>query len=327
MANIMENITVNTMETTGNRKKRKNIWALSACLCLIAAVVCFGVTACEQAGVESAEEKLTDLAQENQVETQGGAAGNSGHQGDAGTGTAASDGRENTQSAETADGRESLGDGAAEELSSLERDIRFLEEHDIPVPEKEIDFAGLQENTNSDIYAWIYVPDTKIDYPVLQHPTDNTYYLNYNIDGSKGYPGCIYTENYNAKDFSDFNTVLYGHNMKNGSMFANLHKFEDAEFFEEHPYVYIYTEDRLLVYQIFASYEFSNTHLMLGYDMKSEAGISNYLEEVEDVRDMGRNIREELFPDSGKRIITLSTCIKSKPQSRYLVQGVLLNED
>ena len=69
-----------------------------------------------------------------------------------------------------------------------------------------VDFDKLQTETNADIYAWIYIPDTNIDYPVLQHPTDDTRYLNYNIDGSKGYPGCIYTEKANAKDFSDFNT-------------------------------------------------------------------------------------------------------------------------
>ena len=92
-----------------------------------------------------------------------------------------------------------------------------------------VDFAGMWE-TNEDVYAWITVPGTVIDYPILQHATDNTYYLNYNIDGSYGYPGCIYTENMNSKEFTDNNTVIYGHNMKNGTMFAGLHKFEDAAF-------------------------------------------------------------------------------------------------
>ena len=113
--------------------------------------------------------------------------------------------------------------------------LAILEEMGVPIPEKEVDFADLQENTNGDIYAWIHIPDTKIDYPVLQHPTDNSYYLNHNLDGSRGYPGCIYTEDYNKKDFTDPNTVLYGHNMKNGTMFAGLHKYGDSEYLEEHP--------------------------------------------------------------------------------------------
>lgn len=85
----------------------------------------------------------------------------------------------------------------------------------IEIPEKDIDFAALKEE-NSDVYAWIYVPGTNVDYPVLQHPTDDAYYLEHNMDGSKGLPGCIYSESVNTKDFTDPNTVLYGHNMKNG---------------------------------------------------------------------------------------------------------------
>lgn len=77
----------------------------------------------------------------------------------------------------------------------------------IEIPEKNLDWDSLHEE-NQDIYAWIYVPNTTVDYPILQHPTDNSYYLNYNIDGTKGYPGCIYTEDYNSKDFSDINTVI-----------------------------------------------------------------------------------------------------------------------
>ena len=100
----------------------------------------------------------------------------------------------------------------------------------IEIPEKDIDFAALQEE-NSDVYAWIYVPGTNVDYPVLQHPEDDTYYLEHNMDGSKGLPGCIYSESVNTKDFTDPNTVLYGHNMKNGSMFASLHNFEDQQVF------------------------------------------------------------------------------------------------
>ena len=117
-----------------------------------------------------------------------------------------------------------------------------------------VDFAALQEDTCADIYAWISIPDTRIDYPVLQHPSDDTYYLNYNLDGSKGYPGCIYTERENSRDFSDFNTVIYGHNMKNGSMFHDLHSYEDESFLPDHPYVYIYTPDRVMRYRIFAAY-------------------------------------------------------------------------
>ena len=133
----------------------------------------------------------------------------------------------------------------ATEAPPEEKDpLAILEEMGVPIPEKEVDFADLQENTNGDIYAWIHIPDTKIDYPVLQHPTDNSYYLNHNLDGSRGYPGCIYTEDYNKKDFTDPNTVLYGHNMKNGTMFAGLHNTGTASIWRSIPtFTYIRRRD------------------------------------------------------------------------------------
>jgi len=216
---------------------------------------------------------------------------------------------------------------AAEAPPETEKDpLQVLEDMGIPVPEKEVDFADLQANVNPDIYAWIYIPDTLIDYPVLQHPTDNYYYLNYNLDGSRGYPGCIYTEDYNAKDFSDPNTVIYGHNMKNGTMFAGLHKFEDGDYFAEHPYVYIYTEEKLYVYEIFAAYESGNEHILYSHDFSSASAYSEYLEDVFAVRAMNSNIRKDVEVTSEDCIITLSTCVANKSDRRYLVQGVLLNE-
>lgn len=205
--------------------------------------------------------------------------------------------------------------------------IQALADRGVPIPEKEIDFAELQANVNQDIYAWIHIPDTQIDYPVLQHPTDNSYYLDYNLDGSKGYPGCIYTEDYNKKDFSDPNTVIYGHNMKNGTMFAGLHLFEDSEYFEDHPYVYIYTEDKLYVYEIFAAYESGNEHILYNNDFSDRYVFLKYLSKIMNSRTMNGNIREDISVTADNRIITLSTCAANKPDKRYLVQGVLLNED
>ena len=98
---------------------------------------------------------------------------------------------------------------ATEEVPEPEKEEApdILKSLGIEIPEKDIDFAALQEE-NSDVYAWIYVPGTNVDYPVLQHPTDDAYYLEHNMDGSKGLPGCIYSESVNTKDFTDPNTVL-----------------------------------------------------------------------------------------------------------------------
>lgn len=195
----------------------------------------------------------------------------------------------------------------------------------IEIPEKNPDWDALWEQ-NADIYAWIYIPNTNVDYPVLQHPSDDTYYLNYNIDGSRGYPGCIYTELANSKDFTDYNTVIYGHNMKNGTMFRTLHYFEDGDFFEENPYFYIYTPDDVLVYWIYGAYPFRDTHLLKGYDTTTEYGFEKYLKDVFDVRDMGAHFRDGVEVTAQNHIVTLSTCISGQSSKRFLVQGVLIND-
>ena len=185
-----------------------------------------------------------------------------------------------------------------------------------------VDFAGMWE-TNEDVYAWITVPGTVIDYPILQHATDNTYYLNYNIDGSYGYPGCIYTENMNSKEFTDNNTVIYGHNMKNGTMFAGLHKFEDAAFFEEHTKVFIYTPEKELTYTIFAAYIYDDRHLLYSFDFANQEVYATYLEDIRNMRSMNALIRDDVAVTAEDKIITLVTCIGNQPEKRLLVQAVL----
>lgn len=189
-----------------------------------------------------------------------------------------------------------------------------------------VDFATLQEEINADIYAWISIPDTRIDYPVLQHPMDDTYYLNYNLDGSEGYPGCIYTEKENARDFSDFNTVIYGHNMKNGSMFHDLHYYEDESFMQDHPYVYIYTTDRVLRYRIFTAYRYDDRHLLYSFDYATVEGRNGYLSEIFNIRNMSVVRDDQVEVTAEDTLVTLSTCIGNQAENRYLVQAVLVND-
>lgn len=230
-------------------------------------------------------------------------------------------------SAPTESSAEPSGEPAEVEPQEEPDPYEALREAGVEIPEREVDFEALQADTNKDIYAWIYIPDTAIDYPVLQHETNNLYYLEYNLDGSKGYPGCIYTENYNTKDFTDPVTVLYGHNMKNGTMFAGLHKYEDADYFAEHPYVYVYTPEGLLVYQIFAACLYSDKHILLNFDFSEQKSYETFLEEVTSVRGMNNNYNEDVEVTAEDRVLVLSTCVSTKPTNRYLVLGVLLNED
>ncbi len=202
--------------------------------------------------------------------------------------------------------------------------VDIIKARGISIPEKNIDWEELKSQ-NPDIYAWIYIPGTNIDYPILQHPDEKSYYLNHNIDGSEGYPGCIYTQNVNTKDWSDPNTVIYGHNMNNGSMFHDLHRFEDAVFFDETQYLYIYTPERNLVYEIFAAYPFTNIDLMMCFDYSTPEALLVYFDGIWTNRSMTSHFRDSVVLYGDSRIITMSTCIGGQPDMRYLVQGVLLN--
>ncbi|MDE7222891.1 MAG: class B sortase [Acetatifactor sp.] len=191
------------------------------------------------------------------------------------------------------------------------------------IPNKAVDIEALQESENGDIYAWIIVPGTVIDYPVLQHPEQLDYYLDHNVDNSKGYPGCIYSQNLNSKEWDDPNTVLYGHNMKNGSMFAGLHYYEDPEFLEENQYIYIFTQNYVRVYHIFGAYEYDNRHLLLAMDTTDPAAFAKYLVDVRNLKGIRDNFLEEVPVSIEDNVLTLETCIANKPDRRYIVQAVL----
>lgn len=205
-------------------------------------------------------------------------------------------------------------------------DDSVLSQLGISVPQKAFDWDALHA-VNPDIYAWIAIPGTNIDYPILQNATDDAYYLQYNMNGTKGYPGCIYTEKINSKDFTDFDTVVYGHNMRNDTMFATLHYFEDSAFFANCPYIYVYLEDKVLVYEIMAAYTSDNLHILYSNDFTTEDGRQNYLDKIYQQAESSANVRSEVQATPESHILTLSTCIQGKSQNRFLVQAVLLNED
>ena len=218
-------------------------------------------------------------------------------------------------------------DGEETMTESTESEEEMPAFTNVDIPKKNLDWNSLH-HVNGDIYAWIYIPGTKVDYPVLQHPTDDAYYLNYNLNGTGGYPGCIYTEHANSKGFTDFDTVIYGHNMRDSSMFASIHSYEDPAFFANYPYIYIYTEDhKVLVYEIYAAYQSDNAHILHTNDFSSTEGRIAYLEKI--VKNTSDNqkvkLPVELSVDS--HLLTLSTCVKGKSDKRFLVQAILLNED
>lgn len=112
----------------------------------------------------------------------------------------------------------------------------------------EIDFDGLRA-VNGDIVAWIQIPGIGVDYPVVQGE-DNEHYLHYTFDGKANKAGSIFLDYRNRAGFTDSKVILYGHNMKDGSMFSNLKKYQDSGFRKEQGRVLIYLPDKVLECEI-----------------------------------------------------------------------------
>lgn len=192
-----------------------------------------------------------------------------------------------------------------------------------------INFDELKK-VNEDIYAWINIPgddpeNPLADYPILQSSPndDDNYYLNHNVNRKSSVYGAIYTQGYNNKDFGDFNTLIYGHNMRNGTMFGSLKKYRDKTYFDSHRDINIYMPGRILKYRIFAAYVFDDRHILLSYDFSNEVEREVYLDDIFNQRKLSDNISDDVTVGVDDKIITLSTCTSNEGE-RYLVQGVLV---
>ena len=201
---------------------------------------------------------------------------------------------------------------AAVPVTSEVKETETKEKAEVPV-----NFDELWD-INPEIYAWIEIPGTDVNYPIAQSLSDHSYYLDHTIEGIAGYPGSIYTESVNTKDFRDFNTVIYGHDMEDGSMFGGLYLFRDENYRKEHETMFIYTPNQKLTYRIFMALTYDDRHIIGSFDFSDIFQREEYLASI-------GNSDPEVRSDS--RIITLSTCIGGQPSNRLLVEAVLVNEE
>ncbi len=197
-----------------------------------------------------------------------------------------------------------------------------------PTPEPievPIDFAGLQAQ-NSDIYAWISIADTVIDYPLLQSTdTEDGYYLDHLTDHSYHRYGSIYTEKASGTDFEISNTVIYGHDTVDVSRFGGLRYYQDENYLREHDIIMVYTPTSILTYQVYAAVVFSDKHLMYAFDFETEEGMQKFLDETYSKQGFNNVVRDDIQVTSEDRVITLSTCTNND-NTRLLVQAVLIDE-
>ena len=193
-------------------------------------------------------------------------------------------------------------------------------------PENPVDFVSLQDR-NSEIYAWIIVPNTEIELPILQSCADDLYYLNRDLDGKYSRLGSLFTQSKNNRDFSDPVTVIYGHNYLSGGMFTNLHYFEDADFFKENEFFYIYTPERKLTYRIVSAHKYDDRHILNSFDFSDEQVRREFFDSVLNPKAMLRNVRKDAVLETDDKLVILSTCLTRGYSGRYLVNGVLVNDE
>ncbi len=195
-----------------------------------------------------------------------------------------------------------------------------------PLPENPINFKELRA-LNKDLYAWIEIPNTVIYYPVAQSSReDDNFYLHHNYLGNYEFAGTIYSQRHNTKYFIERVTILYGHNMLNGSMFAELHKFSDKEFFDNNEYIYIYIKGHILTYRIFFAGEYDNRHILNSFDFTDDEVYETYLYDALHPHYSNTLVREGVELDIDDKILILSTCTDYNSSLRFLVQGVLIDD-
>lgn len=185
---------------------------------------------------------------------------------------------------------------------------------------EEIDLEALQA-VNPDVIGWICIPDTEISYPLLQGE-DNDFYLSHTWEGEKRSGGSIFMDWRSSADLSDFHTILYGHRMRDGSMFGALKNYKTQDFLQEHPSIYIADNSGVHVYDIFAVWEPQVNSVVYSHDLDTE----EVRQELLDTCLASSVIHTNLIPKQGDRLLTLSTCTEYSYHSRWIVQGILGKE-
>lgn len=188
-----------------------------------------------------------------------------------------------------------------------------------------VDFAQLQAEA-PDIYAWLELPDTGIDDPVLQRTGADLFYNSHNAYGQYYMCGAVFSQSaYNGRNFDSPMTVLYGHSTVLGQpgAFMELNNYADEAYFDAHREMRVYMPDGMYVYRIFAACVHSNEHLLYCHDFSDEAQFDAFFSSLTEDTSPDSHIDAEALPQAGDKVLTLSTCYSANKNLRYLVMGVL----
>ena len=183
---------------------------------------------------------------------------------------------------------------------------------------RQIDLEALRE-VNPDVLGWIVIPGTQLEYPLMKG-LDNQFYLEHTWEKNPNAAGSIFLEQTNREDLSDHHTVIYGHRMRNGSMFGSLGDYQTLEHWEKHPYVYIVDDNGVRRYEIFAAYEANIGSRTYQVGFSGEESVQAFLDHClqSSVIDTG------IVPTTEEKILTLSTCTSvGHDNLRWVVQARL----
>ena len=204
----------------------------------------------------------------------------------------------------------------------LAEEARLAAEQAAEEEEPQVSFLEVYRQTNPDTVAYLDMPGVSISYPVVQGE-DNDHYLHYAFDGSKNYLGSIFLDVANRSDFSDQNTVIYGHNMGKPGMFYELTQYRSQEFLDEHKTFTITLDEQVLTYQIFSIYVTEPDYDYRTVNYPTEEGYQDFLDRII-ARSM---LASDASVTTADHIITLSTCVYDFNDARMAVHAVLLPGD
>lgn len=213
--------------------------------------------------------------------------------------------------------------GIAEQDQEQKQNENEAEVSDLPdsrqaVPQ-EIDFEELQK-ISKDAVAWIYIPGTEINYVIAQ-TDNNSYYLDSQLNGGYSVGGTLFMDYLNAPDLSDWNTIIYGHHMKNGTMFGSLKNYKEQEYYESHPVVYLYTPKQNYRVELIAAYTTDpedSIYTIPGTKEERDEIVANAIEKSD--------FTSDVTVDGEDRLVTLSTCAYDFADARYVVLGKIAGE-
>lgn len=183
-----------------------------------------------------------------------------------------------------------------------------------------VDFAALQKE-NPDIYAWLYIPGTEINEPLLQRDGDSSYYLTHDSMGHKDESGALFTESaYNQIDFTDSATVIYGKNSKSKRLFGSLQAvYSSAQALKDYSEVFVYLPGETLRYEVFAAAPFRSYHLLHYFNFSNENRFRAFLQAMDSVKTIDANRNRDVPVTPGDQLLILSTTRTGDPNKCYLV--------